>query len=312
MATMFPPKKNTAFTLAFPIRDADGDLVTGASSLDSEVSIDGAAFADCTNEATEIGSTGIYTLALTASEMNGDYIIVQTKTGTAGAKTAVNVMYTTARQIDDLAYPATSGRSMVVDANGLVDANMVKLGPTGAGTAQTARDIGASVLLSNGTGTGQIKIDAGYISPNWADIGSPTTTVNLSGTTVKTATDVETDTADIQSRLPAALVSGRIDASVGEMAANTITAAATAADYLAEINAQVLDVIATDTFAEPSAVVAATCTIKDALMWLKTVSRNKKTQSSTTKVLRNDADNGNIATASVSDAAGTYTHGEWA
>ena len=63
---------------------------------------------------------------------------------------------------------------------------------------------------------------------DWANVGSPTTTVGLSGTTVKTATDVEADTADIQSRLPAALVSGRIDASVGAMAANTVTASAIA------------------------------------------------------------------------------------
>jgi hypothetical protein len=42
----------------------------------------------------------------------------------------------------------TSGRTIVTDAAGLVDANTVKLGPTGAGTAQTARDIGSSVLLS--------------------------------------------------------------------------------------------------------------------------------------------------------------------
>jgi hypothetical protein len=48
----------------------------------------------------------------------------------------------------------------------------------------------------------------GSISPNWADIKSPTATVNLSGTTVKTATDVETDTQDIQNRLPAALTAG--------------------------------------------------------------------------------------------------------
>lgn len=39
-----------------------------------------------------------------------------------------------------------------------------------SGTALTARDIGASVLLSSGTGTGQIKISAGYISPNFSDI----------------------------------------------------------------------------------------------------------------------------------------------
>lgn len=72
----------------------------------------------------------------------------------------------------------------------------------------------------------------GEAGVDWANVGSPTTTVGLSGTTVKTATDVETDTADIQSRLPAALVSGRIDASVGAMAANTLTATAIAADAI--------------------------------------------------------------------------------
>lgn len=70
---------------------------------------------------------------------------------------------------------------------------------------------------------------------DWANIGSPTTVVGLSGTTVKTATDVETDTQDIQSRLPAVLVSGRIDASVGAMAANTMTAAAAASDLTTEL-----------------------------------------------------------------------------
>ena len=61
---------------------------------------------------------------------------------------------------------------------------------------------------------------------DWANIGSPTTTVGLSGTTVKTATDVETDTADIQSRLPAALTgAGNIKAD-----ALAISGDATAAD----------------------------------------------------------------------------------
>ena len=67
---------------------------------------------------------------------------------------------------------------------------------------------------------------------DWTNIGGATTTVNLSGTTVKTATDVETDTADIQARLPAALVSGRIDASVGAMAAAVLTATAIASDAI--------------------------------------------------------------------------------
>lgn len=87
---------------------------------------------------------------------------------------------------------------------------------------------------------------------DWANIGSPTTTVGLSGTTVKTATDVETDTADIQSRLPAALVSGRIDASVGAMAANTVTATAIAdgaidaATFAADVDAEILSYLVDD------------------------------------------------------------------
>ncbi len=64
--------------------------------------------------------------------------------------------------LDALA-PATVGRKVVVDDSGLVDANTVKVGATGAGTAQTARDIGASVLLSSGTGTGQVSLSSGAV-----------------------------------------------------------------------------------------------------------------------------------------------------
>ena len=62
--------------------------------------------------------------------------------------------------------PATLGRTLVVDSSGLADANMVKMGPTGSGTAQTARDIGASVLLSSGTGTGQLDFTSGVVKAN--------------------------------------------------------------------------------------------------------------------------------------------------
>ncbi len=40
---------------------------------------------------------------------------------------------------------ATPANALVVDAAGLADANMVKAGPTGAGTAQTARDLGGTL-----------------------------------------------------------------------------------------------------------------------------------------------------------------------
>jgi len=56
------------------------------------------------------------------------------------------------------------------------------------------------------------------------------------GTTLQAELDgIQADTEDIQSRLPAALVSGRMDASVGAMAANVLTASALATDAVTEI-----------------------------------------------------------------------------
>jgi hypothetical protein len=67
---------------------------------------------------------------------------------------------------------------------------------------------------------------AGYQVPIWAAANS---TVNLSATTIKTATDVETDTADIQSRIPAALgANGNIKADARDWLGTAIAAADTA------------------------------------------------------------------------------------
>lgn len=87
------PVYSVPYGVTFPILDADGDTVTSASSLDSEVSKNGDTFADCTNEATEIGSTGIYYLLLTGAEMTADVVTVQVKTGTSGAKTTILTLY---------------------------------------------------------------------------------------------------------------------------------------------------------------------------------------------------------------------------
>lgn len=87
-------RKGVAARLVFPIYDKTGSLVVGAAGLDSEVSKDGGGFSDCTNEATQIGSTGIYYLDITADEMNADIVAIQTKTSTTDAKPTVTVIYT--------------------------------------------------------------------------------------------------------------------------------------------------------------------------------------------------------------------------
>jgi len=102
MASYFPMVKNSAQRIVFPILDADGDPVSSAAGLDSERSLDGGAFADCTAEATEIGSSGIYYLDLAAGETNGDVVCIQIKTSTSGAKTTVLVFYTSAQSLNTI------------------------------------------------------------------------------------------------------------------------------------------------------------------------------------------------------------------
>jgi len=122
-----------------------------------------------TSELDSTNAKGIYSLVFSTSHTDtlGDFQLHLSGTGADPSDYWWTVV---ARLNDDLAYPVTSGRSMVVDASGLVDANTVKVGPTGSGSAQTARDIGASVLLSSGTGTGQLDFTSGVVKANLAQI----------------------------------------------------------------------------------------------------------------------------------------------
>lgn len=82
------------YAVVFPMLDADGDLVTGATTPDAEVSKNGDTFADCTNESVEIPTnSGMYYLLLTAAEMNANVVAVIAKSATAGMKTTALVLY---------------------------------------------------------------------------------------------------------------------------------------------------------------------------------------------------------------------------
>lgn len=87
-------------------------------------------------------------------------------------------------------------------ANGQVDTNVIKIG----GTTQTARDIGASVLLSTGTGTGQLDFTSGVVKAN---------ATQFAGTNITSA-------------------SGIPEVKVASIAAAAITAASIAADAITD------------------------------------------------------------------------------
>jgi hypothetical protein len=94
-------------------------------------------------------------------------------------------------------------------------------------------------------------------------------------------------------------------------ATDSIAADALAADALAEINAQVVDALATDTYAEPGqGAPAATASLKDKIGYLYKNWRNKKTQDATTFELYNDAAAVVDQKAAVSDDGTDATKGE--
>ena len=225
----WPPKKNAAFNVHFPIYDNDGDLVSGAAGLDSEVSIDHAQFADATAEATEIAtSSGVYYLALTQAEMNGDIITTITKTSTPAAKTAVNVMYTATDQLADL-----HGDIATVDGN--VDDILTDTGTTLPATLATIDGNVDDILTDTGTTLpATLATIDGNVDDILTDTGTtlPATLATIDGN----VDDILTDTGTtLDGRIPAALVGGRMDASVGAMANDVLTAAALAAGAATEI-----------------------------------------------------------------------------
>lgn len=169
-------------------------------------------------------NTGIGTLTAIG---NGRYYADLTQAAVANAGDVIETRYKSANTAE---CPGDSVQVVAFDPDDAVDLGLSNL------------DAAVSSRLAPTVASRTLDVSAGgEAGVDWANVGSPTTTVTLSGTTVKTATDVETDTQDIQSRLPAALVSGRMDSSVGAMAANVMTAAAAAADFGTEIAAAVWD-----------------------------------------------------------------------
>ena len=89
-----------------------------------------------------------------------------------------------------------------------------------------------------------------------------------------------------------------------------ITAATSPLATPAQVNAEVVDVLSVDTFAELSAPPAATSSLKDKLTWLFMYARNKVTQTATTRTLYRDDTTTVAGTSGTSDNGTTFTKGE--
>ena len=168
--TTFRPSTGAAFTLGgTPALSVYKDNSTTQSTSGVTLTADFDSVTGLNHFAIDTSTDGTFYSA-------GSFFDIVITTGTVDSVSVVgSVVASFTIRKNSALKPATAGRTLVVDAAGLADANTVKVGPSGSGTAQTARDIGASVLLSSGTGAGQISLSSGLVSL------SGTQTFNVTG-----------------------------------------------------------------------------------------------------------------------------------
>jgi hypothetical protein len=186
------PRKNVAYRVTFPILDADGDLVTGATSPDSEISKDGGTFGDCTNEATEIATnSGMYYLDLTSTEMDADTVAIIVKSGSG--KTTPIVLYPEEAgdlrvDVVQVSGDATAADNLEAAADGtgynLGGGSVVAASVTGAVGSVTAM-VTANATQISGDSTAADNLEAAYDGAGYAGgtIKQQVDAVALSGDT---------------------------------------------------------------------------------------------------------------------------------
>ncbi len=168
------PVYGAPWSVVFPMLDADGDLVTGATTPDAERSLNGDTFADCTNESTEIATnSGMYYLQLTAAEMTADVVAVIAKSATSGMKTTPIVLYP-AKLVTLRTGTAQTGASGSITLDS---------------SASAVDDFfnGCLIVTTGGTGSGQARICSDYVGStkvasvavNWATNPDSSTTFTV-------------------------------------------------------------------------------------------------------------------------------------
>jgi hypothetical protein len=103
MASQFPPKKNTAFTLYFTLYKADGKIIANPGTITKKISKDGGAVADIAASVTEINTTyGLCSVVLSADEMNADAVSLYIVDDTSGCVPFTATILTTSATFAEL------------------------------------------------------------------------------------------------------------------------------------------------------------------------------------------------------------------
>lgn len=311
------PVKNARYTLLVPYLDADGDP-TDPTTPDTEISKDAGSFADTTEEVSTLtGSNGMGYITLTGAETDCVMLGLAAKVA-SGPKATLATLYPRVLAVL-FSGTATAGAAgtltLATDipavADLLVGCILKTTGGTGGGGTGGANNQ-ARVITDFTTGR------VASVVPNWETTPDATTTYEVLLT--EAALLRYADVRLWRGTEPNALVSSRVDASVGAMAADVITSSAIAAGAIgsseapnldaavssratpADVNAQVLDVVDTTTFSMPGqAAPPASPTFRQMLGYLYKAFRNRKTQTATLWSLLADDESTVDQKATVSD-----------
>jgi len=297
----------------------------------------GASTADSVTITKRAATTGIYDCSYNpAGEVEGDSYTIEESAIVTGTTTA-QATYTQSWTLRTLAVErGTDGANTIapatpanVTASTSTIAALLPVALVGGRIdasvgAVAANAINAASIAANAIGTATFA--AGTTIPRVTLADTTTTNTDMRGTDGAN-TVAPTNLSALQVRTELATELARIDASVssrstyagGAVASVTAAVALDAASVTAvqsglatpaDINAQMLDVLSVDTFAELSSPPAATSSLKDKLTWMFMWFRNKSTETATERKLFADDTTTVISTEAVSDNGTTFTKNE--
>lgn len=337
-------KKNTATYITFEIYNSStGALISSATGLDCERSgfDDGTSpptFTDVSGTETEIRATGTYYVALNTTDTNFDYIYVQCKSSSSNAVTWTNL-------IDTIHGTVLTNSSGALSTDTIPGAAFTADGTLQAATSTTAQlasaetyansePNGRELCIVSGTGKGQCREITAYVgSTDTATVAAWTTTpdntskyvlggfvsATVSGTvnanvTQWSGTNVGTPDTNGYPKVTIkdGTGAGEIDTKSGAVVAVTTgaTCSALGATAKSDVNAEVVDVIRTDTVSELSACPTASATLNDKVTYLYQYFRHKLTSSSSAMTLYKDDGSTTLCSDAISDSGSLFTRGE--
>ncbi|HET9006026.1 MAG TPA: hypothetical protein VFQ04_04860 [Actinomycetes bacterium] len=321
------PVRGARYTLQLGYLDADGDP-TDPTSPDTEVSKDGGNFADCAEEVTVIGGgNGLAYLTLTGAET--DCVMLGLAAKGTGPKTTIATLAPQVLPVIESGTAQAGGATSITLAAGAVawdiKGSIVKTtgGAGGGGTGGANNQ--ARVITSYDSTT-----KVATVAPDWEVNPAAGTTYDLLLTEKQPISNI----GAVLARLPAALVGGRMDASVGAMAADTLTASALAADAVVEVDTQlsathgagawgggtggggptageIAAAVLAAAVTTPVAPPTAPYTVDDILGWILAITKFRRTQSTSEEVLYGDNGTVPVATSAKSDSGTLFERGEY-